>query len=405
MAAVVLGWLAASIALAQNPANTVTNQTQVAAAAQNTFGLRLLAALTHDTPHKNVFVSPSSVFFALDMLELGAAGQTRADIRRTLDIPAAVSEDALHESASALSHALREPKADVELAIANALWSDRKMPLGADFVARCLRLYEASAQSLDFRSPEAAPTINAWVKKNTGGKIPEIVSERTVAASEAILTNAVYFSARWRSVFDESLTQDGAFHHADKSVKSAPLMHQTGLRNSYRSGVGYEAAVLPYGPISRLASEPDFVLCIILPAPEVEVETALAKVDVRHLLDGNEPALLDLKLPRFSLDYGVSLKPALLKMGMGIAFQYPGADFVPMGSRLFFVGDVIHKTRLEVDEKGTVAAAATVITMPAGMARQANPETKVMIVDRPFGLLLCERKTGAVLFAGVVYEP
>ena len=91
-------------------------------------------------------------------------------------------------------------------------------------------------------------------------------------------------------------------------------------------------------------------------------------------------------------------------MGMDLAFQFPEAEFAPLGSRLFFIGDVLHKTRLEVDEEGTVAAAATAIAMPAGAALQ-KMESKTLVFDRPFALLLGDARTGAVLFAGVVYDP
>jgi len=110
-----------------------------------------------------------------------------------------------------------------------------------------------------------------------------------------------------------------------------------------------------------------------------------------------------LRLPRFTLDFSASLKMALAQMGMSVAFDYGAADFSALGSREFFVGDVLHKTRLEVDEEGTVAAAATAILAPMGMPRPLA--RKIMTVDRPFALLLCDRQTSAVVFAGLVYDP
>jgi serpin B len=92
-------------------------------------------------------------------------------------------------------------------------------------------------------------------------------------------------------------------------------------------------------------------------------------------------------------------------MGMAIAFKFPGAEFAPLGSPLFHLGEVFHKTRLEIDEEGTVAAAVTAITVPVGAAMPQRAEKKVLIFDRPFALLLVDDSTGAILFAGVVYEP
>jgi serpin B len=91
-------------------------------------------------------------------------------------------------------------------------------------------------------------------------------------------------------------------------------------------------------------------------------------------------------------------------MGMDVAFHYPGADFSRMGSGRFFISDVIHKTRLEVDEKGTVAAAATAVTMKAAAMMRPRP-SETLVFDRPFVVLIGDSQSGALLFAGVIEEP
>jgi len=377
-------------------AQALAGQAKIAAEAQNGFGLRLVAGLAGERRQGNVFVSPSSVFLALAMLENGAEGQTRAAMRRTLEVPAGVSEDATQASASALLTALRSQEG-VELSIANALWSDRSLPLAPAFVQRCQDLYEAQAFTLDFRKPGAAEAINDWVNEKTRGKIPSIVTPQIVSVSKAILTNAVYFKGCWRDPFPKQATLEGTFHLADGGQKKVPFMHQGALHGAYRSGDGFEAAVLPY-------EGSGMALCAILPAPGKSPEQALTKVSIQKLLQNNEPFDLELRLPRFTLGFSASLKPALGQMGMGIAFQDRGAEFAPLGSPLFYIGDVLHKTRLEVDEEGTVAAAATGIAMHASALRRSL-EKKTLVFDRPFALLLCDTTTGAILFAGVIYEP
>ena len=407
----VRGWLCVFVALplpimiAQPAGNggdrmqgvqALVDKAKIAAEAQNAFGLKLLARVATERRHENVFVSPSSVFLALAMVENGAAGKTRSAMRRTLEVPAGVSEDAMHESAAALSKAFRSHDG-IELSIANALWSDRSMPLAAAFVQRCRDLYEADAITLEFRKPGAAEVINNWVKQKTRQKISSIVSPQIVAASKAILTNAVYFQGRWRDPFSKQATQDGTFHLVNGTQKKVPLMWQAGLHGAYRSGDGFEAAVLPY-------ERSGMALCAILPAPGKSPEEALAKVSMEKLIHGYEPFILELRLPKFTLDFSASLKEPLGQMGMGIAFQFPGAEFAPLGSPLFYIGDVLHKTRLEVDEEGTVAAAATAIVVETSAAPR-RVEKKTLVFDRPFALLLCDTSTGAILFAGVVYEP
>ncbi len=110
-------------------------------------------------------------------------------------------------------------------------------------------------------------------------------------------------------------------------------------------------------------------------------------------------------LPRFSLDFSAGLSGDLKKMGMEIAFRYPEADFGPMGSRLLFISDVIHKTRLEVDEKGTVAAAAAAVIMGVGAGMPQPRPVKTLVFDRPFVVLIGDSQTGAVLFAGAIEDP
>jgi serine protease inhibitor len=112
---------------------------------------------------------------------------------------------------------------------------------------------------------------------------------------------------------------------------------------------------------------------------------------------------LDLRLPKFTLDFGVDLNAPLARLGMGIAFDRHAAEFGPMGSPQFYISDVLHKTRVEVDEEGTVASASTAVNMSA-VSAVVGPKHS-LVFDRPFAVLLCDRASGAVLFAGVVYEP
>ena len=251
---------------------------------------------------------------------------------------------------------------------------------------------------LDFGSPEAAGIINAWVREKTREKIPTIVTPDVVAASTAILTNAIYFKAAWEHKFFKPATADAPFHLANGSEKTVPMMHHFALVGSYRKGDGFEAAELRYG-------DSGMSMFTILPSPGTSPEDALKNVSIYKMVGWADSSELDLKLPRFELDFSTKLGESLTAMGMGIAFQFPGADFKPLGSELFFIGEVIHKTRLEVNEEGTVAAAATAIVMRAGSAKSVEREKHVLMINRPFAVLICDSGTGAILFAGVIYEP
>lgn len=385
--------LPVGLVLARSARSQQGETMEIAVAAERTFGLHLLRELVDRRPAENVFISPLSVFLALHMAENGAAGATQAAMRKTLALP---DRDAvaLNTSTADLVDLL---KTDA-LKIANALWADQHFTLAPDFVKLCKSAFGAQAASLNFADPKAAGEINDWVKANTNGKITNIVTPDAVSKAAVLLTNAVFFAAMWSAEFDPSATADAAFHKADGSSKTLPMMHQSRLTGAYRSGANFEGAILRY-------KESGMFFYALLPQPGHTPKDVLASLDPDHLTELPAEFDLDLKLPRFSLDFEASLVDDLKKMGMEIAFHYPGADFVPMGSKEFYISDVIHKTRLEVDEKGTVAAAATAVTMRAGAVMRQQREKKVLVFDRPFVVLIGDSQSGAVLFAGVIENP
>jgi serine protease inhibitor len=394
--------LSAGLALAnsaqlkgQNMQQTIQTA-KIAVAAQRTFGLQLLRELIDRNHAKNVFISPLSIFLALHMTENGAGGTTRTAMRKALSLPS-LDAAALNASSAALQSLLkgRDPGA---LTIANALWADRRHPLAAAFVKQCESVFNAHAASLDFMDPKSTAAMNDWVKTKTNGKIGDIVKYDSVRKAAVVLINAVYFAARWRSEFSVSQTNDAPFHKTGGGTKTVPMMQQTRLTGAYRTGPNFEGAMLYY-------KESSMFFYALLPQPGKTAKDALASLDLEHLTGGDTEFDLNLKLPRFNLDFSASLVEDLKKMGMDVAFHYPQADFVPMGSKEFYISDVIHKTRLEVDEKGTVAAAATAVMMTAGTAMPIQRPVKTLVFDRPFALLIGESQTGAVLFAGVIEEP
>jgi serpin B len=380
------------LALFDQGKDPVTDQTgetaKTAAAGLATFGLRLLRERSGRQPRENVFLSPLSIALALQMAESGAAGSTRSAMNKVL----AVSDT----GAAALNASLRSHYPD-QLHIANALWADRRFILAPDYVKLCNDLFGARAATLDFKDPRAAAEINDWVKQETQGKIADIVSAGAVANAAVILTNAVYFAAAWRKEFQPSQTQTGEFHPAGGGSKSLPMMQQQRVTGAYRSGNAFEGAVLPY-------KNPGIFLYGLLPRDGKSVADVLESLDAGSLTAGRSEYDLDLKLPRFNLDFSASLASDLQRMGMDAAFHYPPADFSRMGSGPFFISDVMHKTRLEVDEKGTVAAAATALTMTATAMMQPRP-VKTLVFDRPFVVLIGDSQSGALLFAGVIQNP
>jgi len=361
------------------------------------FGLTLLQQESALTLKQNVFISPLSIFLALAMTENGAAGDTKAAMRKVLGLPTDASEEAINESAAALLKSLRS-HGEAELAIANALWIDVKSTIAPNFVQVCQQTYDAAARTLDLNQPSSATVINEWVSEKTRGKIPSIVTPDGIVGLPTILTNAVYFKGKFCIPFPKGATRPKAFYLADGRERVVPMMRIVGLSGSYRSGKRFEAAVLRYRD-SRIA------LYMLLPARGTSPEQILTEESVHEMLLAKESFELDLSMPRFTVAFSSDLRESLTRLGMGIAFQYPGADFSSLGAPPFFIGGMLHKTRLEVDEEGTVAAAATAMSVALSSLGPQRIIRKILVFDRPFAVLLRDVMTGAIIFVGVVYEP
>jgi len=365
----------------------VPEDVKTASAAMNEFGLKLISNLSASQPHKNVFISPMSVFIALAMTEKGATGKTLTAIRQTLAVPHNVTEEQLHVSTAAVLKALGSSDG---LSLANALWSDQR--LAPAFTAECRQFYRAEATTLDLSKTDvSAKQINDWVNKNTGGKIRSILEPENLRDSKVVLTNAIYFHGTWTKPFPRNVTGESIFHLADGREKDVPMMYQPELPGGYRKGDGFEAVALDYR-----SSHIRFYA--ILPALGTSPEQALARVSVQEL-EAAPGELVEFSLPRFSLDFSHALNDSLKAMGMVAAFT-SSHDFRAMGAGDLFISAVLHRAVLEVDEEGTTASGTTAAVLTRG-----PPKGHLLSFNRPFAVLLCDTQTGAILFAGVVYDP
>lgn len=160
--------------------------------------------------------------------------------------------------------------------------------------------------------------------------LPDSHVPRCIAGAVAVLTNAVYFRGKFCIPFRKEAPQPKAFYPADGSEKMVSMMRNRGLPDSYRSGRRFEAAVLRY-------NDSGIALYLLLPARGTKPERVLTEESVQEMLIAKESISLDLSMPRFSIDFGSYLKASLLRMGIGIAFPYPDADFSAIGSPLFFL--------------------------------------------------------------------
>ncbi len=376
------------------------------------FAVQLYDVLRPATGGNFVF-SPYSVSQALAMTYAGAGGETAAQMSRVLgfetdQVAAAFAFGALNADLVARGNAVDDPERGEParaLQIANALWGEQTFPFNGGYTALLERAYGAGLRESDFiDAPEAArEEINNWVASQTNDRIQGIVPPGGITpATRMVLANAIYFNGAWAEQFNASNTHDGEFHLADGSIVTVPFMaQQTSV--SYGAGDGYQIVELRYAG-SR------FAFTILMPdTGQFEtMEAALAAGGFDAAIDQLSPVSdVDLIMPKFTFDSGASLVPALQSLGITDAFDPGAADFAGMIAgttpEALWIGDVLHKAFIAVDENGTEAAAATVEIM-VGSAAPGTEPIEVRI-DRPFVFAIRDRATGTVLFLGRVMNP
>lgn len=379
----------------------------------NAFGLDLFARLRTEAKGNLVF-SAYSMHEALAMTGQGAHGATRAQMSKALHFdmvpPSGMREGAKSQAVYAypsLRVALRgaRPKDPYTLAIANRLWGMQGHLFKPDFLAAVRTRFGAELGRLDYKAnPDAARgVINRWVEEQTNDMIQNLLGPGTVTAdTKLILTNAIYFLGDWESPFKKTGTGPAPFHLDAATERTVSMMHQAAfvpyaetdtlkaIAMGYRGGQYEMVLVLPKRRFGLAAVE-----AALTPATLTELHAALAR-------ERKETRIV---LPKVAMEFGGDMIPHLQALGMRDAFQFGKADFSGMdGTKDLYIGGVIHKARIIMDEKGTEAAAATAVVMPTGMAPQPE-EPKVFRADEPYLFWIRHRETGAILFMGRVATP
>jgi serpin B len=367
--------------------------------ANTAFAFNLFHALLEETPGENIFISPAGVSLALAMTYNGAAGETAAAMAEVLQFQGMNVEE-INAAFADLQTIMQNPDPKVELSVANSLWARQEVEFYEDFLQRNREYYGAEVAALDFDLPDAADTINRWVEQQTKGKIKDLIKHPIHPLTVLFLINAIYFQADWAEPFDPKQTRAIAFHLPDGNSKQHPVMFREG-ELKYLDGDSFQAVGIPYGKTGRVS------MYIFLPGPDQTLDNFYDQLspDAWNVwLKSFRKTEGSVGLPRFKFEYESSLNDVLKALGMDVAFDDTAADFSamrPTPPRLF-IAEVKHKTFVEVDEKGTEAAAATSVEI---RTESAPLDWFSMIVDRPFFFSIVDNKTGSILFMGSVTEP
>ncbi|CAH1969976.1 unnamed protein product [Acanthoscelides obtectus] len=359
------------------------------------FDLEILNELGDST--KNVLISPASIKSIFAILLEGAKGRTATEISEALRINN--NQEGFHEILYHLLNGLNMKTPGVTVQNRNGIFTSNKVKLVDSFRANSEKFYKTVFKTIDFTNTNiAAGTINGWVSNATNGVINDFVAPDTLRPdTKMLVTNALYFKGKWKTAFDPKNTYQKCFR-TDNGCVTTSFMSVTEYYN-------YNYVVSIHAHVVEIPYEDNFSMLLILPSEERSVRAVIRDLHHTNLLDiinYLKSTELILEIPKFSFEYSTDLVPHLrgLKIREIFGQQANLSGIVQDGG--VFVDNVIHKTKIEVDEKGTVAAAATgaVIVPLIG--------TWSFVVDRPFIFFIYQKPTPNsinIAFEGILQHP
>ena len=351
--------------------------------------LRLLRQEMEDG--ENVLLSPLSILCALSMTANGARGETLAQMEQVLGLPV----ESLNAYLLTCRKALPDEK-KCRVSLANSIWfkDDDSLTVEKDFLQTNAAWYDADLYQLPFDSA-ACKAINSWVSKETTGMIPEILQE--ISPDDAMyLINALSFEAEWQTIYQKASIRDGVFTTEDGQPQDVQMMYSkeyrylesgtaTGFLKYYDGRNCAFAALLPKEGVSL-----------------AECVDSLTGEQLHDLLANPETVEVNAAIPKFESSYETNLCNTLEALGMTDAFDGQLADFSGIGSSTegnLTISQVLHKTRIAVDEKGTKAGATTAVVVEP---TEAPSDPKEVLLDRPFLYLLVDCQEQLPIFIGTV---
>ena len=340
--------------------------------------LRLYDAL--DKPRQNPVASPLSVLYALAMLYNGATDETAAQLEQFFGM----TPDETNETLAALAAALPSEVSTVRLA--NAVWVRKGEPVAPEFISVNREQLSAEIFERDF-GPDTVRELNAWVAKQTDDMIPAILDDLPADAI-LVLLNALLFKGQWAEACRDPQPRD--FHAANGEKQQAQMLLST--ETVYLHDANADGFQKPF-------ADGRYAFAVLIPREGLTPEDYLAGLDgaaLRAVLTGERYDAVHAGMPALKAELATDLMAAFPKVGLtdlnGLGGIAPGA----------FVSDAIHKARIEIDQNGVSAAAATAIIASKSAAPNPDPKEITVIADRPYVYMIVDTHTNLPLFIGTV---
>jgi serine protease inhibitor len=364
------------------------------------FALQLYGKLR--STEGNLALSPYSISSALAMTYAGARGDTARQMEQTLHFDQNKTD--LHALFGRLNTALKAAQGRNELSMANSLWPQEKYPFREEYVSLLKKDYDATVVPLNYerKAEQARVKINKWVDDKTRHKITEIIGPGVFdEMTRMVLVNAIYFKGTWAIPFAASATQTDKFYIKPDTTITVPFMH-TGGHFSYGEADQLQVLALPY-----IGQKLEMI--ILLPRNRGgigQLEGNLNPASLASWMAKAEDQNVNVALPKFKMSTGLGLSKTLQAMGMRYAFG-ADADFSSMDGKphWLYLNVVLHKAYIDVNEKGTEAAAATGVGVTETGPMRVEEPPREFRADHPFLFVIRDSTTGSILFMGRVTNP
>ncbi|XP_033241493.1 serine protease inhibitor 42Dd-like [Drosophila pseudoobscura] len=364
------------------------------------FALELLRALARDKSSPNIVFSPSSIRTALALAYLGAEGVTGEELKQTLSLEGSDKNDVAQRFAHLLAQEENQSEDDAQFSYANRIYVSERYRLIQAYQELAGKYFNASAENVNFADNfKVSQQINSWVATKTHDQIKDLISADSLSSeTAAVLINAIYFKGKWENPFSETMTATHDFTtRFGEKVKTSFMFQWQFFRHAELPSLKATALEMRYRGT-------DIVLLIILPLEEqglYALEEKISVLDLNEISSQMREEHVRLQMPKFKLEFEVSLKPVLQQLGIKTMFG-PNADFSSLAKgRDIMISEVKHKAFMDVNENGTTAAASTyLLAMPhSGRKGQTIP----FIVDHPF--LFAIKDEQSIFFLGHVTRP
>ena len=357
------------------------------------FAVRLFKASEENG--KNTLISPLSVLCALAMTANGAEDET---LQQMEDVLGMTTEEMNLYIYSYMQNLPQDEK--YKLSLANSIWftDHERFTVNQDFLQTIADYYGADIYKAPFNE-QTCKDINNWVKEKTDGMIPSALDE-IPADALMYLINALAFDAEWADIYEKYQVKDGEFTKEDGTKQECEFMYSTesnyfedekatGFLKYYKSGKYAFVAMLPKEGVSVS-----------------EYIASLTGESLNEMLSNPEHTTVYTSIPKFETSYSVEMTEILKSMGMTEAFDPNNADFAGLGSSTggnISISRVIHKTFISVEEKGTKAAAVTIVEPGDGAAMEPE-QPKEVYLDRPFVYMLIDCENNIPFFVGTMMD-